>query len=201
MALTQDTAHETEAEAKLLTQFRASPILIALLKSYINEIQDAENGAWGTYRSRFIDEATGPQLDLLGAVVGQARNGQADEIYRAYIKLRIFINKSSGTADALLYTVQAVMADAEEINIEDEPIASFVLRFTHADLTLISTLADLVGSVRAAGVGGQIVYSDLDGDALFQFSDSSSLVTGDTSKGFADTAQTTGGKLTGVVVI
>ncbi len=189
----------TQALALLLSQFKDTIRVKALIASYVQQLQELENAAWDLYRSRFIDEATFAQLDLLGALVGQPRNGQEDLTYRKYIKLRIFINKASGLSDEVLYVLQAVMPGAADIMLTSTPPASFTLSFTTADLDLLDVLVDLIDSTKAAGVGSSLVYSDASDATLFACSDTGTLTTGDTLKGLADDAQTTGGHLTGVI--
>ena len=52
----------------------------------------------------FIDAATGTNLEKLGAIVGQDREGFSDLIYRTLIKAKTAANRSKGTTENLIDT-------------------------------------------------------------------------------------------------
>lgn len=61
--------------------------------------------------SRNIDKAYGKSLDLLGANVGQFRNGEDDDFYRLLIKTRIIANLSIGDAPTINRVMSALIKE------------------------------------------------------------------------------------------
>ncbi len=65
--------HETKSLSRLVTQFKESPNLINYVRNFLTESQTLENTFHDLLDSRWIETAEGYQLDVLGAIVGQAR--------------------------------------------------------------------------------------------------------------------------------
>lgn len=61
--------------------------------------------------SRNIDKAYGKSLDLLGANVGQFRNGEDDDLYRLLIKTRIIANLSIGDIPTINRVMSALIKE------------------------------------------------------------------------------------------
>lgn len=61
--------------------------------------------------SRNIDKAYGKSLDLLGANVGQFRNGEDDDLYRLLIKTRIIANLSIGDIPTINHVMSALIKE------------------------------------------------------------------------------------------
>lgn len=73
---------------------------------YHDGFDDIYTGLESVRDSRNIDKASGKSLDLLGANVGQFRNGEDDDFYRLLIKTRIIANLSIGDAQLLTRSYQ-----------------------------------------------------------------------------------------------
>lgn len=74
----------------------------ALIASQADQFQQLENAIYSLNEGRQLFNGTtypaiGAQLDGLGAIVGQARNGQSDAVYLLFILGRIAANYSNGT--------------------------------------------------------------------------------------------------------
>lgn len=65
--------HEAQAISRLLTQFREAPKLQGYSKALMSEANPIECALIDTLAGRSIDTATGAQLDIIGEIVGQAR--------------------------------------------------------------------------------------------------------------------------------
>lgn len=85
------------ALSRLASQFENSPKLRALLAAIVGPLHTIESNADDLREKRWIDTAQGAQLDGLGAIVGENREGRSDEDYRDAIRFRVFINVSKGT--------------------------------------------------------------------------------------------------------
>lgn len=82
----------------------AAPNLNAFLAALLKQVQKAEDALKAVILVRFIGFATGANLDSIGRLVGEDRLGRLDDdIYRKAIRLRIFINGSSGRPEDIIY--------------------------------------------------------------------------------------------------
>ncbi len=80
-----------------------APNLNALLSVFLRQIQKAEDALKAVIMTRFIGFAVGVQLDAIGRLVGEARLGRTDDdVYRKAIRLRIFVNGSSGRPEDII---------------------------------------------------------------------------------------------------
>ena len=107
MLPTKNSSHGVESLALRIEQFKDSPNLQALLISWVSPVQDLEDVLWDIILSRTL-AGVGDQLDNLGALVGEARDGRADEFYRPAISVRILTNQSNGSPEELMRIAQAV---------------------------------------------------------------------------------------------
>lgn len=80
----------------LITQYRGKPKLTAYIAIFLNQVQLLEDAIHATVSAWDIETAIGWRLDAIGALVGQARIGETDAIYRAFVKARIRANRSLG---------------------------------------------------------------------------------------------------------
>lgn len=194
--------HADEGVALLLAQFRDKPRLEALLQSFLAEVQELENQAFAVAAYRQLDLAFGVQLDILGAIVGEGRNGRTDESYRNAIRVRILINDSDGQVETLIAI--ADLYESVELNggsvvvKEYQPAALTVTLLDHITVDA-SGLVERLRQAKAAGVRLDLVYLPT-GDVTdsFTLSDASSP-SSDPDTGLGDTVSPpTGGALTGV---
>jgi len=96
------STHIIDARNRLLQQYKDLPNIQAILDSLIGPIQTLENAFNDLNTGRGVDGAVGVQLDRLGALVGIARSGAPDAIYRTRIKVRVIQNLSQGEPDRLI---------------------------------------------------------------------------------------------------
>ncbi len=151
------TIHEHKAPARLIERWKNKDNFRALQRTYLPEIREVENALWLVWVSRFVDYAADEQLDLLGRIVGERRQGRTDPNYRLRIKARILINKSFGTADDILGML-GVIESAQARITEFEP-ASFRVDFDGPlqGVASLTEIAGLVSEARAAGIGGAVI--------------------------------------------
>lgn len=100
-----------------------------LLIALMGEFQVLEEAINQLYTGYWIDEAVGAQLDVLGKIVGQARQGFSDADYRRLIRARISVNRSKGTIEDIL-KVAPLVVDDEDVyyQVDDQGVATVVLR-------------------------------------------------------------------------
>lgn len=144
-------------------------------------------------------QAQNAQLDILGRIVGQPRNGMSDEIYRLWIKARILINRSWGSAPQILEVLRLATGEDPLYHLVQMPPAAFELWVnTSMDDENAQAVASIVQSIKAAGVRSQTTWSP-DVTTTFKLSSQSGTVETSSTRGLADETQTSGGHLRGVV--
>lgn len=196
MALTQITNHADRAVARLLYQYRGKQKLEDLVRIFCaGDVQELEDAAFGLLAALVVATSSGATLDRLGAIVGQAREGRTDSVFKVWILARVKLNKSSGTIPELLEIFQAVgPAGARFVYTPAYP-AGFEL--TIADVATTAADAEqlrrLLGLATAGGVGSWLKWSAVVPSETFSFS-------GGAGKGFGGTGSPagTGGKLSSI---
>lgn len=119
MTLTKKLTLIADGIASLVEQFRNKVNLEALVGIFAKQAQDLENVNFELIDDRTLDASVGPQLEGIGSIVGENRDGRTDAIYREAIRVKIKINKSSGLAEEIIEIV-ALMADSgTSIEIEE----------------------------------------------------------------------------------
>src|SRR5690349_3946784 len=82
-----------------------------LLAILATPFQSLENTLQDLLTKRSIDTAEGAQLDVIGKLVGQPRNGLDDDTYRRYCRARIATNRSNGTNENLITITDLIVYD------------------------------------------------------------------------------------------
>lgn len=150
------TDHADLARDRLAEQFKNQPQLAALLDTLNLQVQDIENALWQLLTERGMTTAVGAQLDVLGRIVGQPRQGQSDETYRLYLKARVLLNLSSGSTEDIYGIFHALVSTSTTLEVRPQYPATFVLRlggeaFTpeQIDLLVVFLRSGKAGGVRA----------------------------------------------------
>lgn len=91
-----------KAEDFLLYQWQKSKRINGLVRAFAKSIQEIFNTVQTLKNGQFISQAFGERLDVLGAIVGQARNSMSDEEYALWIKVKIRLNINCGTIPQIL---------------------------------------------------------------------------------------------------
>jgi hypothetical protein len=157
---TERAEHTALAAARLIERWRADghPNLAALQASITDEVQDLERVIWEVILRRMPDYAEGVQLDALGRLVGQPRNGLSDAAYLVRIKVRVRINQSFGRPIDVIEVLQTL--GLLGIYLTEYPVASFSI---HLDSPTDSAVVDrelpgIIAQARAGGVTAIVSY-------------------------------------------
>lgn len=141
-----------------------------LISAFLREDQRVADAIDGVYRARFLDDATGAQLDGLGELVGAAREGSTDDQYRIRIRTQIRVNLSSGTVEDILSVFKAALPDSE-LRIDEYPerSAEFDAYLSPGvDDVTRDVLRILLRRAKAAGVRG-LLHTTNDVGPIFRF--------------------------------
>jgi hypothetical protein len=167
-----------EAWARLITQFQDADTLRGYIGGLLEPSADVEDTVSAIRDGMDVDNATGDQLDKLGELVGESRQGRADALYRLYIKARILVNTSYGRAQDVIALFQqlapTLTAWTSSLDVSVQLTEYYPASF---DVTLygvgVSTdelvgLQTFLGDTRGAGVDARIIYQ-VDNDDAFRF--------------------------------
>jgi hypothetical protein len=169
MTLQRDDSYVASGIALLIHDLQ-KPKLQALLASWLEAAQALEIDLWSLYSALFIDQAEGAALDQLGALVGQPRENRADVVYRAWIRARVFINRSAGVPDDSLTLVSMVEPGATATLREYAP-ASYIVTVSGVQTLTTRELFELLRLVKPAGVRLNVASSGDDAAHLFTLGD------------------------------
>lgn len=144
----------------IVSQFAGSTKLRALAAAILEEVQIAEDTLQDLIYGLRLDGATGAQLDLLGALFGERRDGLIDATYRRFIEARLMIRLSQGTPDQ----VAMIAARLVGVPVEYRPAypAGYRLQYTLSaplDTDLRARILSRIVEATPAGVGVELVES------------------------------------------
>lgn len=148
------------ALGNIVSQFALATKLRALVSAIAEEIQLAEDTLQDLLYGLRLDAATDAQLDLLGRLFGEARDGLPDVLYRRFIEARLMIRLSQGTPDQ----VAMICARLVGAHVEYRPAypAGYRLQYTipaALDTTLRQRILARIVEATPAGVGVELVES------------------------------------------
>ena len=159
MTLTQKTTHVEDAQGNLISAYRHRPNTQAMVKSYAQQVKEIEDVAFQILDGTLGLGNTGANLDVLGNLVGKARDGRTDTIYSVVIAAQILLNIGSGTIEQIIAMVDAIIGGGSTIEIFE----SYPANFEADALTILPPgvgieAAAIIVEAKPAGVGGQFEY-------------------------------------------
>lgn len=163
--------HRTDGLAKMLAQFKGLPRIEALVGALMDQIQKIENVLWGLYTEDWIDTASGDRLDVLGAVVGEERGGATDDDYRAFIRARIRVNRSTGLLSELVEIVRLIQSDDLGVRAREYYPAALQVEPEEEVIVDAHRVAAMLQDAAPAGVALRFVYSTAARASTLMFDD------------------------------
>jgi len=187
------------ALARLLGQFSDSTALRQLICSLVSPLDELEDAVLDVHYNRWLaDTTTGVQLDVIGRIIREPRNGLDDATYRRALRTRVLINRSSGKLEELIEIALTFEPLIEPIEFREHAPNSITVRPAGAFDADPKALTERLQTARVGGVNLQLLYPPGAGVAgAFTLSDTT--VTTDAATGWGSTTETTGGELAGVV--
>lgn len=165
-----DNATETTGAFRLAEEFKHQPnleLLLAKLGKPANELGGVMNDL---VTQRWFDRASGAQLDNIGSIIGQAREGISDTTYYARrLKARILLNKCQGTLEELIAIMQYLIPTGATLTYANAYPAGFVFMCTDAVFSLseANEVLKFLSSGRSAGVRGIFIWLASDASRTF----------------------------------
>lgn len=149
-----DVDHVQEALDRLPTQYTTDTGVTTLLAKLAGPAQAIENTLQDMLVDRAVDTAEGAQLDIIGKLVGQPRNGQDDDVYRRYIRARIKTSRSKGIVEDLIRIATLVIDDLDaRIWVDQQGVAAVSIVVQDAGIDE-DTAAATISFLRLAIAGG-----------------------------------------------
>lgn len=97
-----------EAVELLISNWRNKPIFQSILLSYIETAQQTGEAVYNLIVQLFdIDTSAGQSLEIIGQIVGEARETDSDTIYRRRIRVKLKALQSTSTVEDLIGLAQA----------------------------------------------------------------------------------------------
>lgn len=154
--ITKNNDHVEQALAKRIEQFKRKIRFGNLLTSYVAEVQDLEDALFQILDDTNLDSAVGQQLDNIGEIVGEPRNGRDDATYLIAIRARILLNTSEGTIEDIILLILALQSGLEVEILEFFPAAFLAQVNTPVDPGLINTdqISNIISEGKPVGVRG-----------------------------------------------
>jgi|GEM_PF-5108374 len=147
-----------------------------LWKLFERQYEKISNTFESIYLLLDIEKNEGMNLDRLGVLLGEARKGKQDSIYRKFLKIAVIKLISKGD----IYTLNSIafILDYTDLNIEEVYPAKIRIRKQDSILNLSpdTVLSFIFNSVRAGGVGCIIEYIFIINEAICSIPVSMSLL-------------------------
>jgi len=170
--------HEGEARARVPEYLKEKSNFESLLTAIVAPIKDIEDAAFDVLTERTIDNSIGAQLDVIGVIVGRAREGLADDVYRRYLRAQIATNNSEGTLPEILNIARLIVSD-DDVTLIVVPYApaAFTLVMGGASVTaeVAAIVAEFVADAKVAGVRVDVEYATVAPSAAFSFANGPGL--------------------------
>lgn len=195
--------HAENAQTLLISQYQEKPRIAALLKAFVDKVQELEDTTFAMDDARRIDAAEGWWIDAIGNVVGQPRYGTADADYRKLIRARIAANRSNGTGSDINDVVRALYTISEmTFQVTEPPSYEAEMHVNLDNNSFVAFTPEIVFrflmSAKAAAVRLLMFFQLVPTSNCFAFSATPGVSTVDANKGFSNVALATGGRLRGV---
>lgn len=153
MPVPKITNHTEQALDRLIGQYKELPNIAALITIYVDRLQALETVFFDIIEKRRFLAAKDAQLDDIGLILDQDREGLSDDDYRIILLGRIAEYNSEGTAEELI-SIYFLLMNPISVQLIDTPPASFTINAFGANpigsTALISTI---FSNAVAEGVG------------------------------------------------
>lgn len=154
----RDDNHASEGAALLTDHYKSKPVITGILKSLMASVQEIEGVLWDVIESHYLaTPPVGDQLDQIGTVVGEARNGLDDADYLELVRLKIRVNRSQGLSRDVIDVGVMIRHGGAIRYVEQGPVVSCLLECD--DIPAPNVVAPLLTGTRGAGCYGELHYT------------------------------------------
>lgn len=173
--VTEITDHALRALARVLQQFRPETSGMSAILNALNvQTQELETSGMALLTERYIDTAVGAQLDQIGNVLLEFRQGESDADYTERLKAKIRVLRSSGSATDLILIYKLILPD-NDIYFTQIGGGGFILSVGAIETSRIPTYLRFLHQAKSAGINGQLHVDDGDLSLAFTLMEGSTL--------------------------
>lgn len=157
MPVTYQSDHLEVMLARLPEEFKTVPELVAVLTLLARQVQDLEDAFRDLLTKRGL-AGQGAQLDAVGRLLDETRDGEADDVYRARLAAKVREMRGSGTYQDVLDIMRLLSGNV--VGYTHAGGASFLLdvgRIAAADV--VTAASRFLARSKDAGVLGEGLYT------------------------------------------
>lgn len=162
-----------------------------MVTALITPFATLETALLALLTQRSVDTAIGAQLDVLGKIVGEVRNGLDDDDYRRYVRARVLANRSQGVSEDLIKIAVFILGVTTPgtIFIHTVSDASLILEIFNVAVTTAEAIAlqDMLQDAVSAGVRLVISYPAVVNTGVFRLDSGPGLDVGHLNRGIDST--------------
>lgn len=154
------STHVQDGKDKLTSMFRGRVAVEGILGAYLTPVQTFENACWSILSALKLD-TSGVMLDLLGAIIGEARKGRGDSLYRKALAVRVLVNRCTGRIGEILHIIDSVLRYSTlpyVWSFQGGYAIGFTVTLLSNDTEVFQTLVEAMRQVHPAGVGVSMHY-------------------------------------------
>ena len=154
MSLTYINNHVQDARDKMLQQYKEAASQVGLIDAFVGfPTQDQEDLFWSIIEDRRVLFAVGAQLDAIGEIVQEPRNGNLDNAYRVLIFAKIGQNVSKSDPEQII-TVAKLLVGANLAFFQEYWPAGYGVSMSEdiASQDLVNKAYERLDKVDAGGV-------------------------------------------------
>ena len=160
------TDHTAAMRAGLIGQFKGLPNIDAFIKAFGAQLNDLDEYFGQLLTQLILPNAEGVQLDKIGDVLDQGRNGLGDDDYKTLLQARIIQYQSMGTAEDLIQLLLTLAGTNRVDNYENFPAKITLIARSPATAISNADIITAVQEAKAVGVGVNLNQGNI---PIFQF--------------------------------
>jgi len=140
-----------------------------LLATFGTQIQALEDSSWTLLLETYLAVAKGENLNRLGRIVGEDRQGRDDFEYRLAISVRILLNFCEGTPEQIIEIFSRLSNNAPLELTEYNPAALTLFVNKALNTILIPIYKNFLMLAKPAGVFAHLIYTTVPLDKYKKF--------------------------------
>ena len=159
----ENTFHAEEAISHIIEYIKHGPRNQKVLSSTMTQAQELETVLWYMKTAFDLTGTSGPageQLDFIGRLVGEGRQGRDDTAYLQAIRVRILVNSSDGTTEEILAILLAINPSITLSSFHESLPAGLYIEADSYGLLTRSQASRLINAAMPAAVQVTVTSDD-----------------------------------------
>ncbi|MCP3944606.1 MAG: DUF2612 domain-containing protein [Desulfobacteraceae bacterium] len=152
MTITTITNHKEQALKRLITQYKNKPNFESIISTFSTQIQELETIYFQLLESRSLDTSFGFQLDQIGTLLNEKRDGFSDSDYRLKLIAKIAVNVSQGTPEDIINIFKILMQANKVELFEYFPATIQLVAHDPQPISSVQRIKDALNRTKPTGV-------------------------------------------------